>query len=352
MRTRELSRPPRTISVAFVHLAALPSVASTVERHGYSATKLFGRFGVSIEEVNVIDGFMPAANYLQLLEAAAQYTGDPSFGISCTIDQPFNIAGALGYLATSLPSLLESWHALQPFVSRLYSYKYISYTVEGNVVELHCSYCWSNAEETYQSGLRSAVYMLKLLRFFSPEASQFAVVLPAHMASAVGSLEALGVSVRAEGQQVTLRVSRADAERRQPNSDQVLGAILIRYLRQTTDTPSRLLLISQLEHEIRSLLKHGTAPIQAVAARLNVSVRELNKKLSDAGGTWADLVERCRFELACHYLRSEDHSIGEISSLLGYANQSAFTRAFSRWSGMSPRQFRARPKGAFSRSSI
>ncbi len=80
--------------------------------------------------------------------------------------------------------------------------------------------------------------------------------------------------------------------------------------------------------------------VEAIAARLNMSVRTLQRRLSSEGLTFRSLLMRAHIEVAQTYLRSSSLSISQIASILGYADRTSFDLAFSRWTDVSPRKFR------------
>jgi AraC-like DNA-binding protein len=92
---------------------------------------------------------------------------------------------------------------------------------------------------------------------------------------------------------------------------------------------------------IRETLLIGDGSSRQVATRLGVSPRTLRRHLSGQGTSFAALQDRTRFELACHFLENSTASVTQIADLLGYAHASALSRAFRRWTGLSPRDWRA-----------
>jgi AraC-like DNA-binding protein len=77
-----------------------------------------------------------------------------------------------------------------------------------------------------------------------------------------------------------------------------------------------------------------------VAKRLAMSERTLQRRLAEAGTSYVDLLSEVRSDLAKDYLKSSRTSLTEIAWLLGFSEQSAFSRAFKRWTGSSPAQYR------------
>lgn len=100
-----------------------------------------------------------------------------------------------------------------------------------------------------------------------------------------------------------------------------------------------------LSHSLRLLMQpHVSAhmpDIETVAGISNLSVRTLQRQLHDEGQSFASIISDVRFEAASNLLHNSNQSISEICAELGYSDPAHFTRAFRRWSGMSPTQYRA-----------
>jgi AraC-like DNA-binding protein len=101
-----------------------------------------------------------------------------------------------------------------------------------------------------------------------------------------------------------------------------------------------------LENTIAPLLPHGKARMDEIARRLGMSPRTLARRLAAEGLTFAGVLEEMRADLARRYLQDDDLAISEIAWLLGYREVSAFTHAFKRWTGRTPREARSQENGA------
>jgi AraC-like DNA-binding protein len=85
----------------------------------------------------------------------------------------------------------------------------------------------------------------------------------------------------------------------------------------------------------------GRAPsLASVARRLGTSARSLQRRLENERTSFAQVVDHVRRERAEAALQAPDVAIGEVSWLLGFSDQSAFARAFRRWTGQSPARWR------------
>ena len=103
---------------------------------------------------------------------------------------------------------------------------------------------------------------------------------------------------------------------------------------------------AQVHRAVADALCDGLPSSAQVAARLGMSDRTLRRRLGESALTFRDIANRAQREVAESLLCMPQHSIGEVAFLAGFSDQSAFQRAFKRWSGQTPLAFRrsaARP---------
>jgi AraC-like DNA-binding protein len=89
------------------------------------------------------------------------------------------------------------------------------------------------------------------------------------------------------------------------------------------------------------LLPTGDASQELIAGRLNKSISTLQRQLSSEGTTFREIQDETRQTLAEEYVGDGDHSLSQIAYLLGFSDQSNFSRAFKRWSGSTPSEFQS-----------
>ena len=92
--------------------------------------------------------------------------------------------------------------------------------------------------------------------------------------------------------------------------------------------------------QVSQALSEGVPSLPDVAVRLGMSGRTLQRRLAERGHAYNDLVEAAQRELAERLLSRSRYSLAEVAFLTGYAEQSTFSRAFKRWSGRTPAEFR------------
>jgi AraC-like DNA-binding protein len=98
--------------------------------------------------------------------------------------------------------------------------------------------------------------------------------------------------------------------------------------------------LRELEDTLRELLPAGEASAQRAAQRLGLTSRTLQRRLQARGLSLRDVLDRVRAEQATARLCEPGTSLSHLAESLGFSDDRAFRRAFRRWTGLSPREYR------------
>jgi AraC-like DNA-binding protein len=126
------------------------------------------------------------------------------------------------------------------------------------------------------------------------------------------------------------------------SADPFLNKLLVKYCEEAlahrrTNTGS---FGTSVENAIAVLLPHGRASTGEIGRRLGVSRRTLARRLASEGLTFDAVLQTLRCDLAKRHLGDGDLSVSKIAWLLGYRDVSAFSKAYKRWTGKTPRAIR------------
>ena len=126
-----------------------------------------------------------------------------------------------------------------------------------------------------------------------------------------------------------------------PGADPAVSSLVERFLRSlTAGLPKADDVVDRARRAIAECLSSGEPALEGIAKKLAMSTRTLQRKLKDAGRSYADVVDEVRREIALAQLAQERLSVAEVGYVLGFSGPSAFHRAFRRWTGISPSEYR------------
>jgi AraC-like DNA-binding protein len=135
-------------------------------------------------------------------------------------------------------------------------------------------------------------------------------------------------------------LARTDADMPLPTANRQLATQFDTILTQHLASLSQDDLPTRCKAYLLGHLTSGVPTEAEVARELGLSRRSLQRRLSEFGLSFKAVVDATRHELALRYLDDPDKRVTEITFLLGFSEQSAFSRAFRRWQGQSPSAYR------------
>ena len=150
--------------------------------------------------------------------------------------------------------------------------------------------------------------------------------------------------LRFEAPEFTLAFRLADVERPVPGGHHRLAAAadaaVLDYLDTLRSDNESGAVTQQVRDVLADAIAAGEPDVAAVASELAMSNRTLQRRLSDEGATFRDVLAKTRRDLAMALLRDPERSVTTIGRRLGFSETAAFTRAFHRWTGHSPTAWR------------
>jgi AraC-like DNA-binding protein len=152
-----------------------------------------------------------------------------------------------------------------------------------------------------------------------------------------------GASVRFAAGSNSMLLKGTDAARPMRGRDEALSSIIRRRLDKVLDERARHLagpLSAQVRHMMVEHLGEKTLTPDSISRALAVSPRTMSRRLAEEGTSFRHLLDDVRRDFACALLQDRSSNIGDVAFFLQYSEPAAFHRAFRRWTGQTPRQFR------------
>jgi AraC-like DNA-binding protein len=152
-----------------------------------------------------------------------------------------------------------------------------------------------------------------------------------------------GCPVQFGAEESTFVISARDADRPLPSANRQLAATFDRMLTEELARLDKADVVSRARAAVLEHLSSGEGSEEGTAKQLHMSARTLQRKLAEAKTTYLQLVDDTRKDLALRYIEDPRRSVTDITFSLGFSQPSAFTRAFKRWTGRSPSEYRTKP---------
>lgn len=150
-----------------------------------------------------------------------------------------------------------------------------------------------------------------------------------------------GCPVQFGADENTFVLSAKDVDRPLPSANRQLAATFDKMLTDELGQIDRSDVVSRSRAVVLEQLSSGEGSEEHTAKQLHMSARTLQRKLAEAKTTYLQLVDDTRKDLALRYIEDPRRSVTDITFSLGFSQPSAFTRAFKRWTGLSPSDYRA-----------
>jgi AraC-like DNA-binding protein len=150
-----------------------------------------------------------------------------------------------------------------------------------------------------------------------------------------------GCAVRFGAAENFFLLAREDADALLPSSNKQLATVFDTMLGAELAMLDKSDVVARCRAAVLEYLTSGEVSEEDTAKQLHMSPRTLQRKLAEARLTYQQLVDDTRKDLALRYIDDAKRSLGDITFALGFSQPSAFTRAFKRWTGLSPTDYRA-----------
>ncbi len=324
--------------------AAASGLTEFIEKKGGDPDRVLGRSGINPETLSQPTLSISLPSYCHALEEAARQSGCDNFGLLYGQQFKPKALGLLGYIGLCSPTLelalinfarafpLHQLDSNIRLVDLGHSYRFDYQIRHGAILARR-----QDAELTM--GMATNLIRHVLGNHWAPHAVYFEHPRPEDWQEHSRLFDA---PIYFEQSCNSLVIPKRDLQRDMSDSDPLLLRVMQDSLLQINSAgrSQQLTIADATRGQVRQMLLAGEPPLERVAEQLGLAPWSLQRRLRDEGVGFSQLVEDVRREMATHYLRLPKLSISELSFLLGYSEISAFSRAFRRWFGVSPRQWR------------
>lgn len=318
-------------------LSELPAVLRCL---GYDPEVVLREAGFSLSLLASFDAQIPFRSQCELIERCARATGCAHLGLLVGARCQLRSLGALGLLQKYSADVGNALRSLIRFQRYQLAGGEIALREAGDEVFLSYRIGDVSARDHLENVVVAA--MCAVLRVFlgaawNPSRAVFSYPAPRDVAP---FHQFFGCPVAFSGDASGLVFQQSHLSRRLAQHDPDLCDYLCCQLAQFAPLGEKI--AAQVLQLLQSAILSGVVRSEQIADLLGVHQRTLHRRLRDSGTNFQELLDRARYGLARRLLDETPMTVGKIAETLGYSEPSAFVRAFRRWSGATPNEWRGR----------
>lgn len=323
--------------------ASVLALVRFADARGLGTGDLLARAGVSGADLVDVDGRIGQAAYNKLFEALTDRSGDADFGLHFAESSSPDAFHVVGQLAIRAATLGEALDRVARYSRIVHDAGRVEVERSGDTLVVHPG-CRGLAHDVpRQVAEYSAASLVVVARRITRAAIAPARVGFRHArpASIGEHRRVFGITPMFGEQETTVVFEAATADIPIAGADPTLSSLLehlarglLERLGEDDD------LVARVQTEIAKHLERGAPDLDALARRLGMSGRTLQRRLAAFETTFQEVVDSVRRRCAERYIRDARLSLHEIAFLLGFSDPSNFHRAFRRWFGVTPAQLR------------
>ncbi|SDK99506.1 AraC family transcriptional regulator [Pseudomonas indica] len=309
---------------------------------GLDSTALCREAGLDPALMDDPNARYPLSATTRLWRLAVQASGDPALGLKVSQYVGPTTFHALGYALIASASLLEVFERIVRYHKVVSDASELDLRRVGERYEFRLQVPPGGPEPAPEAlDAFAAIYVRTCRNRLGREYAPLAVYLSRpRPADPQPWHDVFRAPLHFGATETLLQFARADFERPLEDANPELAlhneAVLERTLEQLQSPTWQRKVRTCLEAQ----LPNGEPSAERIAQALHLSLRSLQRHLADEGASYESLLNDTRQALALRHMRDPRCSISEIAYLLGFADTSSFSRAFKRWTGQAPSQYR------------
>lgn len=335
--------PRREIRQATVRVGGIVVIPEILRDFGVDPDEVLIAAGIDPNLIRDPDHLITYAARGVLIKHCMARTGCQHMGLLIGQRMDMPALGIVGLLTRSMPDVGAALRALENYFHLHSPGAVPTLRVDGDLAMVVYDIIETGVEASDQIGGGAVAMILNIMHslcgpdFQALEAS-FAHRKPAEIKP---FRQFFRIPLYFDAPQYALTFSRSWLDVRPPNADADLQRVLQKQI-DALEAEHSDNIPDHMKDLLRSALLTGHCNEDKIATLLGMGPRTLIRRLESAGTSFRELVDETRFELAQQMLEDSSLNVGQIAETLGYSRASAFSRAFRRWSGGTPVEWRAR----------
>jgi AraC-like DNA-binding protein len=332
-----------TSHLPFSNAAPAASIIRYLESRQVDAEPVLRGLGIDPAAVQNPYERIPLTSLVELIDQAATLTGNDQLGLELGAQQDPANCGPVGFLLLNAPTVWSCLTSFQKVMGLWQSATHASVRRQGNMINVE--YCITHplVRRRDQNAEFALSFIYSHLKRIAPGIGAPLAVTFMHAQKGesakylrhFGTAPGFGAAVNA----LVFEASVGDLPNE--NADPRLFQIVSRHLDDLSkQMPHHRSLVQAVEDAVRIRTRTGDINLHQVSNALGFQPRALQRGLEAAGTGFSAIVAQVRLEEAIRYLEEDEIEVKELAYYVGFSDPSAFVKAFKRWTGRTPGQYR------------
>ncbi|MFK3797119.1 AraC family transcriptional regulator [Pseudomonas sp. NPDC088444] len=330
-----------------MHAYLLSPYLEALERSGHNTQLLAARYGMQPSDVTTLTSRLPLSSFVAFTKEAAVLTGNPALGLHLGSELTTEQLGTLGVLMTVAPTLKNALESISEWISALQeSTQSRLNPAQGGVAELIYRLEAASPDDARQDVEYTLATTCNLIRARMGKSWHPVQVHFEHGPSANLRLyeRIFRCPVSFHRSLNRILISEEDLNRQPAREgswrERAMLPMIEEHLRSFLHGPAEQDSFSkQVSLHVAQSLGNRPVTLVTTAQALKTSVRSLQRRLESENTSFREILQAQRKRKAETLLRGRGQSVLAVAGNSGYADATALSRAFKKWTGKSPRQF-------------
>ena len=327
-------------NIPMVPALLFKAVTSALDNLGFSSERVVEKAGLPLWQYHESHALVPGSHFYSLIGQAAEGLGVEELGYLVASHTPIIALESFGQQIDQSLTIYEAVRTMCRLYAQMSSIDRFWSVEDGEGLW----FLRKRVQATDRAGrqqveLGALHYMIQTVRLGAgPQWAPEKICLEAKSFSAMNRLSDFGSAAIYDRQGVSgfliprSVLARSISAERSPT-------LPLKASKLFSESPGSAFLQS-LRQVVRSYLFFGHPPIEEIADATGMGVRALQRRLAKDGLTFKQVVDQARFQQAADFLLDPHIKLIDVAHELGYSDQANFTRAFRRWAGISPSEYR------------
>jgi len=317
--------------------------AQAIDSYGLDSPQIFKQVGVNLADIKKPNARLPTSAMVRVWQLAIELSEDPYIALRVAKFFSPTAFSALGMALATSENVYDALQRASRYSRIISDCSRTSLTESEQEVAFRVDLKYANQAQVYYPGVEAIfTSMFNLLRTVAGKGFNAKGVYFKHtfMGDIKPFEDFFDCPVYFSSIHNQMVFDKQHIFDEQLFSNSALTLTLDEWVEEYLSKFNKILISTQVKEYLLKHLAHGKIDLPSISSALALSTRMLQRKLKDEGVSYSELLDECRQKMALKMITHNKLPLAEVSYILGFSDQSNFSRAFKRWTGTSPNMYR------------